>query len=126
MLNTLRNFSRNLVFATIVTPILLLTAFGHLADVITTWYAIAITGAREANPFLAWFVNSNFKGKWAILTGLKALAVRHEAQVAFKYREYYGSEFIKAMFFSCALVWAVAAWNCSVILRRTYGRRKEA
>ena len=114
------------MFATIITPILLLTALGHLADIMTTWYAITITGAKEANPFLAWFVNSSFKGKWAVLTGIKALVVRHEAQVAYEYRQYYGAGFIKAMFISCAFVWAVAAWNCSVILRRTYGRRKEA
>jgi hypothetical protein len=119
MINTLRNFGKNLVFGTIAAPILALTAFGHLADVVTTWYAITITGAREGNPLLAWFVNSNFKGKWAALTGLKALVVRGEAQACMKYKYDWP---IKPMIFRLVFVWLVAAWNFSLILRRTYGR----
>lgn len=122
MLNTLKNFGKGLVFGSIILPIIALTALGHLTDLGTTWYAMVFTGAREANPFLAWFVNSNFRGKWVALAGLKALVIKNEVEVFYKYRPYCGIGFIKAMVVSCVFVWVVVGWNCSIILRRQYAR----
>lgn len=101
-------------------PIITLTALGHLADLGTTWYAITFSGAREANPILGWFVNSDFRGKWWALAGLKAIVVRNEAQVCFRYRQHVSIGYIKALLISCAFVWVVVGWNLGVILRRKY------
>jgi hypothetical protein len=119
MLNTLRNFGKNLVFVTLAGPLLLLTALGHLADLGTTWYAITFSGARESNPFLAWFVNSNFSGKWFALAGLKAGVVANQARTVFNYKRL---DLLKLEVFGCVFVWLVVAWNFSIILRRQYGR----
>lgn len=120
MLDKLKNFGSKLVFLTLLVPVVGLQVAGHSADILTTWYALTKTGAREGNPFLAWLINSEFRFKWAIVSALKGWFIAYDARrfydsADFRWSRYYN---LKAAVFHAYAVWIVVSWNVLIIMRR--------
>lgn len=125
MRKRLANFGSELIYMSLIIPLLLLEALAQSLDVVSTWAAISFFGAREGNPVLAWFVNSSWRGRWAILWAMKARLLANEKNYYFrtknnKWARYYN---VRGAIFVCIITWCVVTWNLSVIFRRRHALR---
>ena len=123
MLDRLKNFGNQLVFLTLLVPVMALQVAGHSADIISTWYALTKTGAREGNPFLAWLINSECRYKWHIVSALKGWLIVHDARyfVSSADRKWARHYNFQTAVFHALTVWIVVGWNVLTIIRRKRG-----
>ena len=119
MLSRTKSFGNELVFLSLVIPLVLAESLGHACDILTTYIALTYCGAREMNPFLAPLLNSEWRFKWVTVSAIKGALLTN----SFRWHLTANSEWkrrysLRTAIFSAVLIWAVVAWNFSVILRR--------
>lgn len=118
-----KNFASQLVYACLVTPLLALEVLGHAADILTTWYALTYTSAREVNPILAPILNSRWRYKWVTVSALKGSFLVYEAGWYYRNMDYKWSRYynVRTAAINATILWAVVVSNLIVIFRRKHG-----